>query len=348
MSLELNRQTGDFKSSGEFLVSARKFFNGSREDNRIVSLQKAAQAEGVDSTGGVLVPEQYSGEVFETALEGQIVRPRATIQPMLRETLNIPRLVDSDRSSNIYGGITAFWAEEGSDLFSGVSAPKIGNLMLSHKKLTMTAFASNEIEDDAVAFGAFFRQAFGKALRFIEDDVFLWGNGAGQPLGVMNSGALKTVTRNANGHVDVMDLALMASVLLPDSWNRAVWLVNQSVLYEWMTLNAGASDVASVLDIASMTCMGLPIIVTEHCAAMGTSGDIILADFSHYVIAGRDMSIASSRDATYSSGTYGWFQGQSLWRVTLHVDGQPILTAPITPKRGGTTVSPFVALTTAS
>ena len=109
MSLKLNRQTGEFKSSGDFLVSARKYFDGDREDRRIVALQKAAQAEGTDSTGGVLVPDEWAGEVFEVALEGQIVRPRAIIQPMKRETVNIPRLVDSDRSSNIYGGITAAW-----------------------------------------------------------------------------------------------------------------------------------------------------------------------------------------------------------------------------------------------
>lgn len=348
MSLELNRQTGDYKSSGEFLVSARKYFDGDREDRRIVALQKAAQAEGTDSTGGVLVPDEWAGEVFEVALEGQIVRPRAIVQPMTRETINIPRLVDSDRSSNIYGGITAAWKGEGAELFAGAVAPKLGLLKLTHKKLTMTAFASNEMEDDALSFGAFFKSAFGRALRFLEDDVFIWGNGVDQPMGVMNSGALITVTRAAQHYIDMADLANMAARLLPDSWNQAVWIVNQSVLAQWMTLNDAAANVASYLDLSSMTCLDRPIIVSEHAAAMGTSGDVILADFSHYVIAGQDMVIASSRDATYSSNSAGWFQGQSLWRVTLHVDGQPIMDAPITPKRGGSTVSPFVALTTAS
>jgi HK97 family phage major capsid protein len=345
---ELNRKTGDFGSSGEFLVSTRRYFNGDGSDSRIVALQKAAQAEGIDSAGGVLVPEEYAAEVYEVALEGAIVRPRATVLPILRETLNIPRLIDSDRSSNIFGGITASWQEEGAELFSAASSPKLGNLKLSHKKLVMTAIVSNELENDAYNFGAFFSQSFGTALRFLEDDAFIWGTGGGQPLGVMSSGALITATRAANGKIDMADLAGMAVRLTPDSWNRAVWIVNQSVLSEWMTLNDAAQYGAAYIDLATMTCLDRPIIVSEHAAAAFTSGDIILADFSQYVIAGQDMTIASSRDATYSSNSAGWFQGQSLWRVTLHVDGQPIPSAAITPKRGGSTVSPFVALTTTS
>lgn len=348
MSLKLNRQTGDFKSSGEFLVAARKYFNGDHLDGRIEALQKAAMGEELDSTAGVLVPEEYSAEVLTVALEGEIVRPRAIVQPMKTDVINIPRLVDTDRSSNIYGGVTASWKDEGAALFGTTSTPAIGNIKLAHKKLTMTAFASNEIEDDAVSFGSFFSTTFGRALRFIEDDAFIWGNGAYRPLGVMNSGALITVTRAANGKVDMADLAGMASRLLPDSWSRAVWIVNQSVLSEWMTLNDAASNVASYLDLSTMTCLDRPILVSEHAAAMGTSGDVLLADFSHYVLAGKDMVIASSRHADYSSGTAGWLRGQSLWRLVQHIDGQPIFDAPITPKRGGATVSAFVALTTTS
>ena len=345
---QYDRKTGRFESSREFWTSTRKFFSGDRQDQRIIDLQKAAQAEELDSSGGVLVPEMFQNEVLIVALEGAIVRPRALVFPMKTDILNIPRFVDTDRSSNIFGGVTFTWQGEGAELFAGASQPALGNIKLNHHKLTGTAIASRELEDDVMGFGAFMNRAFGRALRFIEDGAYIWGNGVGRPLGVMNSGALISVTRQASGYVDMPDIGNMAARLLPDSWIRAVWIINQSVLAQWMTLNDAGANVASFIDLSTMQCLGCPILVSEHAAALGTSGDIILADFAQFVLGGQDMVVSSSREADYSSGTAGWTRDQTLWKMVFHTDGQPILSAPITPKHGGSTVSAFVALTTTS
>ena len=345
---QYDRKTGRYESSREFWTSARKFFSGDRQDQRILDLQKAANVEGIDSSGGVLVPEMNQNEVLSVALEGAIVRPRALVFPMETDILNIPRLVDTDRSSNIFGGVTFTWQGEGAELFTGASQPALGNIKLNHHKLTGTAIASREVEDDIMGFGTFMNQAFGRALRFLEDDAYIWGNGVGQPQGIMNSGAMIAVTRQGNGYVDMPDIGNMAARLLPDSWSRAVWIISQSVLAQWMTLNDAGANVASFIDLSTMQCLGCPILVSEHAAALGTSGDIILADFAHFILGGQDMVVSSSREANCSSGTAGWTRDQTLWKLVMHVDGQPMLGAPITPKRGGATISPFVALTTAS
>ena len=104
---------------------------------------------------------------------------------------------------------------------------------------------------------------------------------------------------------------------------------------------------ATIFDLSRRTLWGRPFIVTEKCQATGTTGDIILADFGagHYVIADREMRIAGSRHVDVGQGHYGFRNDETWWKVVLRVYGQPLLGAPITPKHGPDTVSPFVALT---
>ena len=96
---------GGFKSFGEFLVIARKACDGESKDSRLI--KTAGHMEiGEDSQGGFLVPEQYVNDILHAVLEGAIVRPRAKIFKAMSDSLKIRRLVETDRSSNYFGGIT--------------------------------------------------------------------------------------------------------------------------------------------------------------------------------------------------------------------------------------------------
>jgi HK97 family phage major capsid protein len=101
------------------------------------------------------------------------------------------------------------------------------------------------------------------------------------------------------------------------------------------------------MNLADFACLGMPIVATEKCSAVGTVGDVILADFSHYIIGDRGLEISASREA-YGYGGYGFLTDETFWRVVLRVDGQPLTANPITPYLGGATFSPFVCLTTSS
>jgi len=355
--MSVDKKTGGFKSTGEFLVAVRKYCDRVHPDSRLDRLVSKTMTEGTDGGGGFTVPEQWAGEILHAALEQALVRPRATPFKMTRDTLNVGVLVDSDRSSNIFGGITFTWIEETEDKAQYATDPVIGQLKLTAHEGIATCFVQNQLEDDyedgnEKAFEDFMRLAFGRAIAFYEDDSYIHGSGSvmGQPLGVMNSGYTVQVTRTAGNLVDVADIGNMAKRLLPGSLKNAVWLINQSVLAQWVEMQSSAANSSSVIDLATMRCLGAPIIVSEHCAALGTTGDIILADFSGYVIGDRSLEISGSRHATYSSNSYGFLQNQTCWRMVLRVDGQPILTSPITPKRGasGETLSNFVVLTTSS
>lgn len=339
--------TGGFTSFGEFLSAVRRACVGGNTDARLKTA--GHMAEAVDSQGGFCVPELWADGIYAAALENEIVRNRALVFQSKSDSLKLRTLVESTRATTIFGGVTFTWMAEAADKSTASikSKPAVGQIELTLHKLVGSLYASNELMDDYGNFGYFMQQAFGRAIRFVEDDVFIWGTGGGQPLGIMGSGALVQVTRTAIGRVDITDLGNMAARLLPGSWENAIWLINQSVLADWTNLTAGAANPAAVLDLTGMFCLGRPIIVTEKCSALGTMGDIILADFSQYAISDGGLEIAASREAK-GYGDYGFLTDETFWRVVLRVDGQPIYNGTITPHLGGAAVGPFVALTTSS
>ncbi len=343
---------GDFKSLGEFLSRVRKACDGEANDSRLKTAGHMEEAD--DSQGGFLVPEQWADRIYHAALEGAIVRPRVgdAAFRIKGNSLKVRKLNESDRSSNIFGGVTFLWQPERADKTLAESKPAIGERELTLKKLVGGCFASNELEDDYGAFGDFMALAFGQAIRFIEDDHFINGTGVGQPLGILNANALIPVPRWTAGTIDWRDIGEMADRLLPDSWERAVWLINPDALHALFNATAPAALQATVLDLSQRTLWGRPFIVTEKCQSLGTLGDIILADFGagHYLIADKELEISGSRhvDDTFFHIQVEYHQGfvtdETFWRVVLRVDGQPLMDAPLTPLRGGNTLSPFVAL----
>jgi HK97 family phage major capsid protein len=82
---------------------------------------------------------------------------------------------------------------------------------------------------------------------------------------------------------------------------------------------------------------GRPVLTIEQCPAVGTVGDLVLADLSKYVILDGGMNSAISLHVRFDSD-------QALLRFTMRVDGKPSFATPITPYNGTLTRSPFVCL----
>lgn len=349
MNAKYNSPTGGYKSFGEFLLATRRAaLEPARMDSRLIQ-QK--DLDEVDSSGGFLVPEQWAQAIMMVALEDAIVRPRAIVIPTNVDTLHVRVLVDSDRSAALFGGVTfSYMAQRGAISASGViSNQKVGDLELSCRKLVGGAFVANELMSDVDGFGDYMKTSLGKALAFAEDELYLLGVGQGMPQGILKAPCLVAPSRSASSVISWEDIGLMARRLLPASWKRAVWLLSPGGLNGIINLplhTAGAA--VNHLDISTATLLGRPWIVTEKLPDLGTKGDIMLADFSHYVIADRDtMTIEASQHLPGPSGVTGFVSDETFWRIRLRVDGQPILSAAITPANGASsyTVSPFVAIT---
>jgi HK97 family phage major capsid protein len=88
------------------------------------------------------------------------------------------------------------------------------------------------------------------------------------------------------------------------------------------------------------TLFGRPVVPVEYCSTLGTVGDIILADFSQYVLADKG-GVESA-----SSAHVAFLTDEMVFRITYRVDGQPMWHSALTPFKGSNTLSPFITLAT--
>lgn len=350
----------DFKTLGEFLVAVSKAGKGNTVDSRLSyfddtegGLQSKDLNEAIGADGGYLVPTEQRTNMLSVMTQNNIVRSRATVIPMSRRELTIPVLDQTDTTEgtpHLFGGINVFWQAEAS--LKTQSEPNFRQIKLVANKMVGYTRASDELlVDSAISLEAFLtgKMGFAGAMAWKEDYSFFNGNGVGQPLGILNSGVTTTVARTVQADVTYTDLVGMEAAFYSPT-NSGVWVASQSLKAKLMLMKDPASQyiwssASSIPQIAtaspSATLLGRPIIFTLDQLPRTTTtsvGDLMLADFSYYLIGDR-------QNTTIESTKYDrWRYDQTSWRAVHRVDGQPWLSAPITSVDGVTTVSPFVVL----
>ena len=213
---------------------------------------------------------------------------------------------------------------------------------------------TDELAEDAAALDQFTTKAFSEEMAFVLENAIIGGSGIGKPRGILSSPALITVGAEA-GQATASILYENVSKMWGRCWapwrKNAVWLINQDAEPQLLGMrvhNAAATDyVGGPIYIAEGTAetapypalFGRPVIPVEHCSTVGSVGDIILGDFSRYVLATK----APSSDVSIH---LNFIQDEMAFRFVMRVDGQPIDATPITPLNGTNTTSPFVALAT--
>lgn len=325
------------KSLGEFLTKIRT-------NNPEIK----ALAEGDGSTGGYLVPTEFSSEILRIALETSVVRANgARVINMTKPELEIPALnMSSNAKGSIYGGVVAEWTEEAEEKSAG--NPTFKKVKLKVKKLAGYTESSDELDSDAiVSLGSLLSEMFGEVIAFEEDYAFLNGDGVGKPLGITVAPAFITVSRNSASKIvtdDVIDILAR----FKGNLSRAKWVINQATLpsicklmdendnYIWFPGNSG-----SISQAMPGTLYGIPVVITEKAPTLTEAGGIMLCDFGFYLIGDRQgITIAESMH-------YKFRTDQKCWRVVKRVDGQPWMDSAITPRKGGSTLSPFVGIASA-
>lgn len=310
--------------------------------------------EGDDIQGGFLVPEVYKADLMMIALENSIVRPNgATVIPPVRtDSLKIPFVADTSHASTVFGGVSATWTAEAAD--KTATKPTFGQMELTPHKLAGLTYLSHELRDDsAIAIVPLIKKMFGSAYGYYTDDAFLNGTGAGQPMGILNCGALKTVYRNTVNQVYLEDLAEMYACMLPSSHPYAFWVINPGVIPSLIQMGTGNAAAASGKNMIWIspdmgatkgipgTILGRPFLISEKMPAFGSQGDIGYFDFRYYLIFDRQpITIDFSSHVAFTTD-------EDCWRFVLRVAGQCWPQSTLTPKNAGapvTTISPFVVL----
>lgn len=333
------RNAGGFESAEEFL----RVLHSDRADSRLF----AGNTGKFGADGGYSVPEQFFGTWLDDSLESEIVRPLADVRPMIASSVKAVAWDGGTHTSTLYGGFSGQWVDEGASITA--ETPKLRLITMRARKLAVLAACSNELIADGVSFEEQLGQAMTRALGWFLDSAFLTGSGAPGPLGVLNAPCTISVapeTGQAAATIVYDNIAKMYARLVPGSHRRAVWVINSAAIPQLLTLGMAVGTGGSHIPVLNerdgkFTILGLPVHFTEKVPTLGTTGDIMLADFSQYLIGLRaDFTLAKS-------GHVGFVTDESYYRGLIRVDGQPKLGAAITPY-AGSTVSPFIKLDTRS
>jgi HK97 family phage major capsid protein len=347
---------GKFGDWGEFLKAAwlanHKDAGVRRIDQRLAWFKEEPSPEeektmsgATGASGGFLIPPEFDATLQAAIGESSIVQPRATVIRMRRRQIQLPVLDQTGTTAGIphwFGGLRFYYAEEGE--LKTESEAKFRDVTLTARKLIGYTTATDElVADSAISIGDFLSGPLGFAggVAFMRDYMFLRGVGGGQPLGVLNAPATISVARASdNPIIGYGDLVNMLESFLPSA--RGVWVISHSALSDLLQLSGPTGNPSylwgSAVTGVPNTLLGLPVIFTEKLPAVGTAGDVLLADFRYYLIGDRQAT-------TIDSTQYDlWRYDKTSWRVVDRHDGRPWLSAPITFVNGITQVSPFVIL----
>lgn len=346
---------GGFETPGEFLRAvALAAMPGGRRDPRL-STERAAsgQSEGTASDGGFLVPKlvqtSFTAPLWET---GAILSRVNKIPITTGNGMKLIRIDETSRANGSRGGaVVSYWANE-SDTIAAAGKVKFREHNLDLKKLFALGYATEELIEDAAALEAELRPQFQNELLFKAEDAVINGNGNGQPLGILNSGAVVSVAIEATQDIAttsafiVKNVAKMKARVPAALYSRCVWLMNPDLEPTLIGATLGGSAAAMPvymppggLSAAPYgTILGRPVIFTEYNAAVGTPGDLMLVDLGSY-----DMIEKGGIRSTASSEVR-FLYDEMTFKFTYRLDGQPCHRSAITPYKGNLTKSPYVTL----
>lgn len=346
--------TKPFKNFGDFLIAVQRAATPGMLTDPRLRTKATGLSEGVPSDGGFLVGTDDTNELLKRTYELGEITQRVRNYPISANAngLTINAIDETSRvDGSRWGGIQSYWLSEAGT--KTASKPKFRQMELRLKKLIGLCYAADELLADSVALGALLQDGFAEEFSFKIEDAIINGTGAGQPLGIMNSGAVVTVAKEVGQAANTV-VAANIMKMWARMWSRSrlnsVWFINQDIEPQLHALNlpvgTGGQLVymppggLSASPYASL--YGRPVIPVEYMQTLGTTGDIGLFDLSQYLM------INKGGMQSDTSIHVNFVYDETAWRFVLRTDGQPGWNAPLTPKNGTNTLSPFIVTATRS
>jgi len=343
-----------FSSFGEQMSAVmRAGMPGGAADPRLFNAAATGLSESVASDGGFLVQQDFSTELLQDVFETGILASRCRRIPISgnSNSIKINGIDETSRASTRYGGIVGYWEDEAAE--KTASKPKFRKIELNLKKLIGLCYATDELLSDASALEGVIRQGFVSEFGFLLDDAIINGTGAGQPLGILNSGCLVSVAKETGQAADTVvaeNVIKMYSRIFASSRPNAVWLINQNIEPQLFTMSlaVGTGGIPIYMPAGGLsgqpygTLFGRPVIAIEQASTLGDLGDIIFADLAGGYILAEKGGIQSDMSIHVR-----FVYDESVFRFVMRVDGQTIRSTVLAPYKGSSTLdtqSHFIAL----
>ncbi len=370
-TIEVTKDEGDkeFKSIGENCIAVYKHTKGLSTHPRIRGLQAKAIAfaeadgdeaaleaaykaalgsnEGIPSQGEFLLEPTVTQTLLKPMHETGVFSTKVNRLPVGPNSNSgwIPGVDETSRANGSrWGGVRGYHSAEAATMTA--SQPKFRRINWELHKVYVLQYATDELLRDAGMLTAIINQSSAEELDFMVNDDILNGVGGDRPLGVLNAGNLISVARYATSQVNWIDPVTMWQRMHPRFKGGAAWYVNSEVMPELDRLaavsHAGTTEMPPrFVDYDSngvMRIKGKPVYETEFNAALGTAGDILLANMGEFLFWEKGAIEAAM------SIHVQFLTDQTAFRFISRYDGQAADASAITPYKGSNTQSPFVVL----
>jgi HK97 family phage major capsid protein len=344
-----------FRSAGEFLNAVLKASGkGAAVDPRLIAnaVPSSVGSEGVGADGGFAVPPDFRSQIMIKVMGEDSLLSRTDQQTSSSNAFTFPK--DETTPWQQSGGLQAYWESEGG--LKTQSKPLLQETTVKLNKLIALVPLTDELLEDAPSMSNYVNRKVPDKINFKVNDALIRGTGAGQPLGVLNSAATVSVAEESAqvaATVVFQNIVKMWSRLAPWCRANAVWNINPDVEPMLQSLafpNAGSGTVVPVYlppgglsGSPYATLYGRPVVPMQSCSALGTVGDIILADWSQY------LTIVKTGGIRSDVSIHLWFDYDlTAFRFVLRVGGQPWYTSSIVQANSALPRGAFVTLATRS
>lgn len=337
-----------FRNTADFALAVRNASSPSSyaQDERLRYL--AAPSNYMETGGtageGYMVPPAIRQEVWEVVNELDSLLMDVESEPTSSNSVEFVKDETTPWGST---GVQSYWRAESAQMTASKLATS-GAMMKLHE-LYAFVLATDELLADAPRLNARLTKKSGLAIRYKLNEAIVNGTGAGQPLGWFTSSAKVSVAKEsgqAAATVVAANVAKMyARVIDP---GMAIWYINQDVLPQLLTMTLGNNSVyvppaTGFQNAPGGFLFGRPVRFLENCATLGTQGDIQLVNPKGY------YAVTKGSNPEFAESMHLYFDyNMTAFRWILRANGQPFLSAAVSPAKGSTTRSHFVVLDTRS
>lgn len=331
------------KSAGDLLLSIAR-----KDVKRLVSVygvEVKAHTERDGTTGGFYIPESTLQNVLpDLSLVsgiGNLVRR----VPVSTPDGSIP-MRDYSRSVTASVGESASASGIASQLRAESAAYTEEQMYFEKVRWSVSDYASGyvkasrELVKDLPMIEALLRAGIEEDVKNKEEFAILRGSGAGQPLGVITWAGTIEVTEDTDNTFAVADMDEMVSRHLVSDGSKVAWVYHHGAYPNVAGMERGNGNAVmhNVSGALSKFLNGYPQFMSQHLPAQGTTGYVLLGDWSKYFLfelGGLYIEMSEHAD---------FLNGNVVWRFGKRQDGRPIMTAAVTLADNSFTVSPFVKL----
>lgn len=349
-----------WRSFGDFLQAVAEAGRpeGIVDERLRIDAAASGMSAGVSSDGGFLIRTDWSDRLLQSAREASQLVPLCdgpyTMGPGF-DSIELPYIDETSRATGSrWGGVQVYRAAEAAAVSASMTT--LGLMKVTLEELRGLAYATDRLLKNAPMLEGIVTNAFASEFAFTLDNEIIRGSGAGECLGILNSGdadtgagQLITVAKETG-----QDAASVTSKNLSQMWARVrakyrgnvVWLHNQELetTLDELALIVGATALqprtVTYGPDGVMRIKGRPVLSIEQASAAGTVGDIMAVDLNQYLLIDQGgLEAASSMHVRF-------INHEQTFRFSYMINGRPKPAVAVQPFKGAANkkLGPFVTL----